>query len=428
MRAFAAGDAGSLHAALTTGTRGSTWRFIRHRLGRAHEAAADDVMQETWISVARAAPRYVASAPLHDLAVRRGAQPHDRLPARPGPRDPLARSAARRPGHGRGGQHPLGRRIAGGFRARARRARGDPAAGPMHSWPRSRNCPRSSARHSCCRPRPVSSVEEIASLTGVGPETPRPGCVTRKPGCARCCWPSGDRNERHARTIRRPRARLPSPRMPSASPATGRRPPVMRAAVLAAARRMADEARRNASTAETAETASPAAAAAARAAIGAATAPLRQSRRRSRSRPWHPWRPWRPGAVAPAPGGAWRRTSPACRHPRRSPRRHRGRVRSRPSPSWSPRGATARRSTRRATAPVAPAAAPVAATTPVAPPVAPVAPVASPRGAAARRCCGRDCAVTPALRRSLPPSPRRPLASTRHHRRSRTSPHRRPRR
>jgi RNA polymerase sigma-70 factor (ECF subfamily) len=61
MRAFAAGDAEAFTRLYDRHER-ATWRFIRHRLGRAHEAAADDVMQETWLSVARAAPRYVASA------------------------------------------------------------------------------------------------------------------------------------------------------------------------------------------------------------------------------------------------------------------------------------------------------------------------------------------------------------------------------
>jgi RNA polymerase sigma-70 factor (ECF subfamily) len=61
MRAFAAGDAEAFTRLYDRHER-ATWRFIRHRLGRAHEAAADDVMQETWMSVARAAPRYVASA------------------------------------------------------------------------------------------------------------------------------------------------------------------------------------------------------------------------------------------------------------------------------------------------------------------------------------------------------------------------------
>jgi RNA polymerase sigma factor (sigma-70 family) len=61
MRAFAAGDAEAFTRLYDRHER-STWRFIRHRLGRAHESAADDVMQEAWISVARAAPRYVATA------------------------------------------------------------------------------------------------------------------------------------------------------------------------------------------------------------------------------------------------------------------------------------------------------------------------------------------------------------------------------
>jgi len=61
MRAFAAGDAEAFTRLYDRHER-STWRFIRHRLGRAHEAAADDVMQEAWISVARAAPRYAPTA------------------------------------------------------------------------------------------------------------------------------------------------------------------------------------------------------------------------------------------------------------------------------------------------------------------------------------------------------------------------------
>ena len=61
MRAFAAGDAEAFTRLYDRHER-STWRFIRHRLGRAHEAAADDVMQEAWISVARAAPRYEPTA------------------------------------------------------------------------------------------------------------------------------------------------------------------------------------------------------------------------------------------------------------------------------------------------------------------------------------------------------------------------------
>ena len=61
MHAFAAGDAAAFTRLYDRHER-ATWRFIRHRLGAQHEAAADDVLQETWISVARAAPRYVASA------------------------------------------------------------------------------------------------------------------------------------------------------------------------------------------------------------------------------------------------------------------------------------------------------------------------------------------------------------------------------
>ena len=61
MLAFASGDAAAFTRLYDRHER-ATWRFIRHRLGAQHEGAADDVLQETWISVARAAPRYVATA------------------------------------------------------------------------------------------------------------------------------------------------------------------------------------------------------------------------------------------------------------------------------------------------------------------------------------------------------------------------------
>ncbi len=61
MHAFAGGDAAAFTRLYDRHER-ATWRFIRHRLGPQHEGAADDVLQETWISVARAAPRYVATA------------------------------------------------------------------------------------------------------------------------------------------------------------------------------------------------------------------------------------------------------------------------------------------------------------------------------------------------------------------------------
>jgi RNA polymerase sigma-70 factor (ECF subfamily) len=61
MQAFARGDAAAFTRLYDRHER-ATWRFIRHRLGAQHEGAADDVLQETWISVARAAPRYVATA------------------------------------------------------------------------------------------------------------------------------------------------------------------------------------------------------------------------------------------------------------------------------------------------------------------------------------------------------------------------------
>ena len=61
MLAFAGGDAAAFTRLYDRHER-ATWRFLRHRLGARHEGAADDVLQETWISVARAAPRYVATA------------------------------------------------------------------------------------------------------------------------------------------------------------------------------------------------------------------------------------------------------------------------------------------------------------------------------------------------------------------------------
>jgi RNA polymerase sigma factor (sigma-70 family) len=61
MLAFASGDAAAFTRLYDRHER-ATWRFIRHRLGAQHDGAADDVLQETWISVARAAPRYVATA------------------------------------------------------------------------------------------------------------------------------------------------------------------------------------------------------------------------------------------------------------------------------------------------------------------------------------------------------------------------------
>jgi RNA polymerase sigma-70 factor (ECF subfamily) len=61
VRAYAAGDAAAFTRLYDRHER-AAWRFIRHRLGPAHESAADDVLQETWISVARAAPRYEPTA------------------------------------------------------------------------------------------------------------------------------------------------------------------------------------------------------------------------------------------------------------------------------------------------------------------------------------------------------------------------------
>ena len=59
--AYAAGDTEAFARLYDRHAR-AAWRFIRHRLGPAHEGAADDVLQETWISVARAAPRWQPGA------------------------------------------------------------------------------------------------------------------------------------------------------------------------------------------------------------------------------------------------------------------------------------------------------------------------------------------------------------------------------
>jgi RNA polymerase sigma-70 factor (ECF subfamily) len=61
MQAFAGGDAAAFTRLYDRHER-STWRFVRHRLGARHEGAAEDVLQETWISVARGAGRYVPTA------------------------------------------------------------------------------------------------------------------------------------------------------------------------------------------------------------------------------------------------------------------------------------------------------------------------------------------------------------------------------
>ena len=61
MQAFAGGDAAAF-TRLYDRHEKATWRFIRQRLGAQHQGAADDVLQETWISVAKAAPRWVPTA------------------------------------------------------------------------------------------------------------------------------------------------------------------------------------------------------------------------------------------------------------------------------------------------------------------------------------------------------------------------------
>lgn len=61
MHAYAQGDEAAF-ARLFDRHERAVLRFIRRSLGPRHENAADDVLQDTWISVARAAARYVPSA------------------------------------------------------------------------------------------------------------------------------------------------------------------------------------------------------------------------------------------------------------------------------------------------------------------------------------------------------------------------------
>jgi RNA polymerase sigma-70 factor (ECF subfamily) len=61
MLAFAAGDAAAF-TRLYDRHATRVFRFITRSLGAHHASAADDVLQETWITVARQAPRYVATA------------------------------------------------------------------------------------------------------------------------------------------------------------------------------------------------------------------------------------------------------------------------------------------------------------------------------------------------------------------------------
>lgn len=61
MLAFAAGEAAAF-TRLYDRHAGRVFRFIARSLGARHAGAADDVLQETWITVARQAPRYLPTA------------------------------------------------------------------------------------------------------------------------------------------------------------------------------------------------------------------------------------------------------------------------------------------------------------------------------------------------------------------------------
>lgn len=61
MLAFAAGDAAAFTRLYDRHAK-RVHRFILRSLGAHHASAADDVLQETWITVARQAPRYVPTA------------------------------------------------------------------------------------------------------------------------------------------------------------------------------------------------------------------------------------------------------------------------------------------------------------------------------------------------------------------------------
>lgn len=61
MRAYAQGDEAAFARLFDRHGR-TVLRFIRRSLGPRHDSAADDVLQDTWISVARAADRYQPTA------------------------------------------------------------------------------------------------------------------------------------------------------------------------------------------------------------------------------------------------------------------------------------------------------------------------------------------------------------------------------
>jgi RNA polymerase sigma-70 factor (ECF subfamily) len=61
MQAYAHGDEAAF-ARLFDRHAAAVMRFVRRSLGPRHAGAADDVLQDTWISVARAAERYVPGA------------------------------------------------------------------------------------------------------------------------------------------------------------------------------------------------------------------------------------------------------------------------------------------------------------------------------------------------------------------------------
>ena len=170
MHAFAGGDAAAFTRLYDRHER-ATWRFIRHRLGAQHEGAADDVLQETWISVARAAPRYVATARFTTwLFTVARSRVIDHLRAQANAMLSIDAPA------GRLGRRPTTTASAGPTASRptrptARSRASSRASRPRPSSTRWRSCPTPQREAFVLQAEGGLSVDEVASATGVGAET-----------------------------------------------------------------------------------------------------------------------------------------------------------------------------------------------------------------------------------------------------------------
>ena len=150
MRAYATGQAAAFET-LYDRHSARVWRYILRSTGDA--AAADDLAQEVWFSVAREAGRYAPRASAPDLPLARFTTWLFTL-ARHRVIDHLR---ARRP------QASLDAPVGEGDTpwptrwprppASARCGASKRASRPRNCWPRWPNCRPSSAKPSCCRPR-----------------------------------------------------------------------------------------------------------------------------------------------------------------------------------------------------------------------------------------------------------------------------------